>query len=156
MILYARPNVIPWPPILLATAIGLAFLAGIIKPMEMVTNAYARACGVIIVFGGLAIDGWAIITMHRARTNILPHRAADRLVTNGPFRLSRNPIYFGNAVLCLGLSVATANLWHVFTAAIMVLAVDYLAIRREERHLEALFGNDWLRYRSGTPRWIII
>ncbi|MDX1717154.1 MAG: methyltransferase, partial [Anderseniella sp.] len=41
-------------------------------------------------------------TMFSARTNILPHRAADRLVTHGPFALTRNPIYVGNTIAMLG------------------------------------------------------
>ena len=97
----------------------------------------------------------AIVTMRRARTNILLHRTADRLVIDGPFRFGRNPIYLGNAFLCVGLALTTVNAWFLVTAAFMIAAVDRMAIRREERHLEKLFGDAWLHYQKTTPRWLV-
>jgi protein-S-isoprenylcysteine O-methyltransferase Ste14 len=93
--------------------------------------------------------------MRRRQTNILPHRAAGRLVTTGPFSFTRNPIYVGNATLMAGVGVAFGNLWFVLLGVVSALAVDRLAIRREERHLAARFGQEWIDYASRVPRWLI-
>ena len=84
----------------------------------------------------------------------MPHRRVDRLVTNGPFRFRRNPIYLGEVFIMLGLAEATKNVWFVAAALGFALLVTWLAILPEERHLEARFGEDWRRYKETARRWI--
>ncbi len=110
--------------------------------------------GSIVAFVGVALDLWAILTMRRLHTNILPHRAAGRLVTTGPFRFTRKPIYVGNATLMAGIGFAREFLVCP-PGVVSALVVDRLAIRREERHPGARFGQDWLDYASRVPRWLI-
>ena len=81
--------------------------------------------------------------MRRHRANILPHRAATTLVTSGPFALSRNPIYLGNTLLLAGAGVMFGNVWFLLGAIGSAWLVTVLAIRREEAHLEARFGEAW-------------
>ena len=92
-------------------------------------------------------------TMHRAHTNILPHRAGGHLGTAGVFAISRNPIYLGNTLLLIGLALALGRPWLLVTAVISVLLVDRLAIRREEQHLTARFGDAFTTYKKRVPRW---
>lgn len=99
----------------------------------------------------IALD---LAAMRRARTNILPHRGADRLVTGGVFALTRNPIYLGNTPLLAGLGVAFPSMSMVAGALLAALRVDRLAIRREQRHLSARFGqayaDDVARFPAGS------
>lgn len=118
----SRPNVIPWPPLLLMIAIVSAHVMGGIAPFAIQENSMSRTIGAMTIVAGILLDVWAIITMRRSKTNILPHRAAGRLVTSGPFRFSRNPIYLGNAALCVGLALMTGNVWFIVTATFMVAA----------------------------------
>jgi protein-S-isoprenylcysteine O-methyltransferase Ste14 len=92
--------------------------------------------------------------MWRKNTNILPHRGADALITSGPFRFTRNPIYLGNTIAMLGLSVYLNNGWFAILGLGAAFAVDRLAIRREEAHLAARFREAWLAYAARTPRWL--
>jgi protein-S-isoprenylcysteine O-methyltransferase Ste14 len=75
-------------------------------------------------------------------------------VTEGPFKWSRNPIYVGNAVILLGFLFLTGSPWFLLMSALFVVLVDRLAIRGEERHMEALFGEAWRRYAASVRRWI--
>ena len=88
-----------------------------------------------------------------ARTNVWPHRQADLLVTAGPFRIWRNPIYMGEMLILLGLAQVTYNIWFAILAPVFALAVFKLAILPEESHLEARFGETYLDYKSRTRRW---
>jgi protein-S-isoprenylcysteine O-methyltransferase Ste14 len=151
-----KPNTIPWPPLLLVGALTAATLLQLAIPFGFALPGYARLLGAAIVLAGLAFDVSAIVTMRHARANILPHRPATRLVTVGPFRYTRNPIYLGNVLLCAGLSLALSNPWLCATGTLMAFAVDHLAIRREEIHLANQFGSDWERYKAATPRWLLI
>jgi len=154
---FARtPNTIPWPPLLLICAIAAAVLLQMTLPLALMPSQYVRAFGAAIALAGLALDLSAIVAMRAAQANILPHRPATRLVTGGPFRFTRNPIYLGNVLLCGGLALLFANAWLCATGALMAFAVDRLAIRREEVHLAHRFGLDWERYKNATPRWLLL
>ncbi len=151
-----KPNVLPWPPILYGCAAVAAFGLGRVYPLGagLLNGQIARGFGIAVMLAGLGLDIAAMVTMHRGRANILPHRAATALVTNGPFSLSRNPIYLGNTLLLGGAGLAFANAWLVAAAIIAAQLVAMLAIRREEAHLAAKFGAEWQAYAQRTPRWL--
>ena len=149
-----RPNRLPWPPVLFALAVLAALFAQYIQPRTLGVDAPARLPGVVILLAGLALTGWAIQTMRTAHTNIAPHRAADKLVTSGPFAISRNPIYLGVTIAMLGLAGVLNSLWMVLAAFSAAALVSALAIRREEGHLALRFGSAWTSYCARTPRWI--
>lgn len=151
-----RPNRIPWPPILAVGAVLAAWILEAVWPTgEILDGAgrWARVTGILVAATGLGFDLAAMLTLHRARTNILPHRAAGHLVTNGVFALSRNPIYLGNTLLLLGLALALHSPWLLVTALVAAVLVNQLAIKREERHLAARFGTLFAQYRQRVPRW---
>lgn len=154
-----RPNSFPWPPVLYGVAILCAIALQQVVPLShRLEGAWIertlRLVGCFLLLVGAVFDISAMVTMARARANILPHRAATALVESGPFAISRNPIYLGNTVMMVGAGLAFGNLWLIVTGLVAALVVLKLAIEREERHLEALFGPAWLAYRSRVRRWI--
>ncbi len=151
-----RPNRIPWPPLLLLAGIAFGALLGALAPLNLAVPSAMRIAGFAFLAAGIALDLSAIRTMWLARTNILPHRAADRLITSGPFRLSRNPIYLGNTIALAAMGFAFSNFWYTMAAAVMAVLLDRLAIRREEAHLTARFGRAWQEYAAQTPRWLLV
>jgi len=152
--LHSRPNRIPWPPLLGAAALALAFFSERAYPLNLQLGPGGPWLGWALIAAGLGLDLWAMATMWRARVNILPHRAAGGLVTSGPFAFTRNPIYLGNTTAIIGVGGAVGSLWFVLAALVMAKFVEALAIRREERHLALRFGRDWLDYCARVPRWL--
>jgi protein-S-isoprenylcysteine O-methyltransferase Ste14 len=152
--LEARPNRIPWPPLIYAGAALAAFAIGLGLPLPIGATGWLRSAGWVVMAAGLGLDLWAMGVMVRARTNILPNRAAARLVEAGPFAWSRNPIYTGNTTLLIGLGIAWNSLWFIVLALVAAALVQRLAIEREEAHLALLFGAQWDAYAGRTPRWI--
>ncbi len=149
-----RPNVIPWPPVIYTTAaiVGLALHS--VFPLHLPLGAGGRVLGLGLAICGVLLDVSAMAVMARAHTTILPHHAASRLVTAGPFAWTRNPIYLGNTLLFAGIGLATQARWFIPLAFAAAFAVDRLAIRREEAHLRARFGETWDAYARCVPRWI--
>ena len=150
------PSRVSWPPIILASAIVLALVLGALLPLPAfpgVVGDAARVLGLVLVAAAIAIDLWALATLARARTTVLPHRTASALVTSGPFARSRNPIYVANAILLLGLGFALGNLWFLPLAAVLVVLTNAVAAVPEERHLARRFGEDFEAYRRRVPRW---
>ncbi len=154
--LHDRPNRVPWPPLLGAAALGLATLAQWVYPLPLGLGPAARWLGWGLIAVGLGLDLWGIATLWRARSNVLPHRAADALVASGPFAFTRNPIYLGNTTAIIGIGGAAHSLWFVLAALVMAKLVEALAIRREERHLALRFGRAWLDYSARVPRWLAL
>ena len=140
---------------IVAFVVTSALVLNVFVPLPAIANAWVRTIGGLVVGMGVALDLWAILTMRRAHTNILPHRAADHLVTWGPFAFTRNPIYVGNTLSMLGAGFCFENLWFVLFGLVGGFAVDRLAICREELHLAKLFGDRWTEYTSRVPRWLM-
>ncbi|KPF71645.1 hypothetical protein IP69_05630 [Bosea sp. AAP35] len=154
-----RPNSFPWPPVLYGVAILIAMALQQVVPLSYPVDGSGlggalHLAGWAFFLVGAGFDIFAMVTMARARANILPHRAATALVESGPFAISRNPIYFGNTTMMVGAGLAFGNLWLIVTGLIAAVLVLKLAIEREERHLEALFGPAWIAYRARVRRWI--
>lgn len=152
-----RPNVIPWPPIILVCAIAAGYLLNRLVPLPWVPSPLSDilfAAGLLAIVSALAIDVSAMRTMHRARTTILPHRASSAFVAEGPFKVSRNPIYVANVMIVTGLGLVFANAWYLPLAVAVGLLINALAIPGEERHLEHKFGKHYRDYKKKVRRWI--
>jgi protein-S-isoprenylcysteine O-methyltransferase Ste14 len=111
----------------------------------------AGAAGLALLF---ALDSSAMLRFRRSGTSFNPARPATALVTDGPYRFTRNPMYVGMAGLYAGAAVAAGVLWALAFLPAVLLAMDRLVIPREERHLAATFGDDYERYRRRVRRWL--
>jgi len=110
--------------------------------------------GLFLIAAGTALDLATMLAFRRHRTTLLPHRGATKLITDGPFRYSRNPIYLGNTLLVAGVGLAFGIGWLIPAALAGAVATQRLAILREERHLASRFGSAWDAYAARTPRWL--
>jgi protein-S-isoprenylcysteine O-methyltransferase Ste14 len=151
-----RPGAIPWPPILLLAAIVGSTALGRMAPLGWpgLGDAPARLVGLGFGLAGVAILVWAALTLRRHRTTILPHRGASSLVTDGPYRWRRHPIYVGDMFVLFGIAEMTRNVWFVVAAFTFAGLVWLLQIRPEERHLEAVFGDEWRAYAARTRTFL--
>lgn len=150
---------VPFPPPFLLVAgflTGLAlerWLLRIVLPDGRMRIVLV-AGGWIAILIGLSLTVWGLVTFFRARTAVMPHRGARRLVVEGPYTISRNPMYVGLSGLYLGLALLFNVAWPILFFPVALLALDRLVIRREERYLLDAFGADYLAYRQRVRRWL--
>jgi hypothetical protein len=78
----------------------------------------------------------------------------QRLVTYGIFGWMRNPLYVGNFLIWIGFTVISGVLWFLPIAVLLFAAEYTLIVRYEEGVLESIFGDEYLAYKSRTPRWL--
>lgn len=149
----ARPNLLPWPPILIVGLTLAAILLNMVVPLGIGFSGI-RPLGIALILVALCIDLWAMKTLSDAQTTILPNRGSSHLVTQGPFGYSRNPIYVANVMLMLGMGLFSMNAWFLLLAPVDAVLTYFLAIRREEYHLTALFGYQYESYCRKVRRWI--
>jgi protein-S-isoprenylcysteine O-methyltransferase Ste14 len=112
------------------------------------------ALGLVFVAVGVALVISAGMSMTRAGTTIMPHRGATRLVTAGPFRFTRNPIYLGLASLYVGVAALANAAWPLVLLPLVLGALTVLVIHHEEQHLRAAFGPDYDEYCRRVRRWL--
>jgi protein-S-isoprenylcysteine O-methyltransferase Ste14 len=108
-----------------------------------------------VVFGiGAVIAGWGLLTFRAARTTTVPGQASSRLVTWGPYRFSRNPMYIGLIVAYLGEAGILRQAWPVFLLPLVVAYVNWVVIPVEEFRLKEVFAEEYDRYRMKVRRWL--
>jgi len=152
-----RPNSFPWPPVILLCSLIGGVLLGFLVPMQFAAGASAdivQGLGIFTILAGVALLGLSMVELRKHKTTVHPNHGAMRLVTSGPFAISRNPIYLGNVVLLIGLGLLLVNPWMFLAAIVCGYLVQVLAIVREEAHLEHKFGKAWRDYRKRVRRWI--
>jgi protein-S-isoprenylcysteine O-methyltransferase Ste14 len=108
-----------------------------------------------VFFGiGAAIAGWGLLTFLKARTTTVPGSVSSQLVTWGPYRLSRNPMYVGLVLAYLGEAGILRQIWPVFLLPLTVAYINWVVIPVEERKLKEVFGEEYERYRARVHRWV--
>jgi protein-S-isoprenylcysteine O-methyltransferase Ste14 len=76
------------------------------------------------------------------------------VVSTGPYRFSRNPIYLAFSLFQLGIAIWANSLWLVATLVGAVALIRYVIIPKEEQYLERRFGAEYLDYRGSVRRWL--
>ncbi|MEO8054653.1 MAG: isoprenylcysteine carboxylmethyltransferase family protein [Acidobacteriota bacterium] len=150
-------NVPVVPPVLFGLGIGAGFLLKRQVPVPLVPARFAgEACGVGAALGlvCLAFGGWAFAAFRRAKTTPHPNHPVSALVTWGPYRFSRNPMYVGLSGLTAGLALVANTPWLLAILPPVWLALRRLVIDREEAYLTRKFGEEYRTFLARTRRWI--
>jgi protein-S-isoprenylcysteine O-methyltransferase Ste14 len=92
--------------------------------------------------------------MRRAQTSLNPSEPVKALVIEGPFKVTRNPIYVGFTLIYIGIALLVNTLWPLLLLPVVQNVMRQGVIEREERYLERKFGQEYLAYKERVPRWI--
>ena len=148
------PGVIAPPPLIfvggLAIGLGLQALLGSASPPAAVE----WSVGILLIVVGVALARSFFSALRHARTPVDPYKPTTTLVTTGPYRFSRNPGYLGMTLGYAGTTVLIGALWPFVILVPTLILIDRGVIHREERYLEGKFGEEYLRYKARTRRWL--
>jgi len=150
----AGPGVRLPPPVVFLAGLTIGFLLHRRYPLAIAPAGLLPGLlgGLVVLLAGM-LALWAFRTFHRAHTTVRPDRAASTLMTQGPFRFTRNPLYLSLALLQAGLALLANALWPVLMLLPVLLVIRLHVIAREERHLRGLFGADYQAYCRTVRRW---
>ena len=116
----------------------------------------------LIAIAGLSLSAWSIVYMKRVGKgnpfDAMGHEVAPRtkhLMTEGPYKLSRNPMLSGTYLYYVGIVVVFWTWWALLVFAV-VASLMMLQVRSEEKRLEADFGDEYLEYKEHTGRFITL
>ena len=133
----------------------MGLLANYAVPQEMFSSEIlAVGLGLTLILISGLISALSLKEMRRAGTSPDPLRPPTKLVLDGAFRYSRNPIYLSFTIIYVGITIALNALWPLPLLIIALIVVDRAVISKEEKILERRFGEEYARYKAGVRRWI--
>ena len=92
--------------------------------------------------------------MRKMETTFIPDGTPKKLISSGPFKISRNPIYLGMLLILFGIAFLMSSLSAVIIAIVFGLIINFTWIAHEEKKLKELFLEDWENYSAKVRRWI--
>ena len=123
-------------------------------PIGLLPGRWGVVVGVALIVAGVAIMPSVLVRFRRADTPFNPHRPASTLITDGPYRFSRNPAYVALTLWYLGVGLLLNNGWVLLFAVPVLLVMDRWVVPGEEHHLQETFGEQYVRYKSSVRRWL--
>jgi protein-S-isoprenylcysteine O-methyltransferase Ste14 len=148
------PDVVSCPPLVYLGALGLGLLLNWLLPWQRFSSVSCPVTGLLLAFAGFLIGFWGVRTFIRAGTNVRPDLPVTALVTSGPYRFSRNPLYMACTIIYLGITLSVGSLWLLAMLIPTLAVMHYRIVRREEEYLEGRFGDDYRAYKAQVNRWI--
>jgi protein-S-isoprenylcysteine O-methyltransferase Ste14 len=143
------------PPLLYAVPWFAGWLVHLVVPQPLpLPLGITQGIGWVLLVAGVGLIVSAIVLFREAGTSPVPTRPTTALVTNGPFRYTRNPMYVAFAALYLGVTFLADALWPLVLFPVVLVAVQRLVIGKEERYLETKFGPAYRAYRARVRRWL--
>ena len=148
------PGVRIHPPLIYAGSILSGMGLDNYWPRSMPFGIHGHIYGTIIIVIALLIAGFAILEFHRAGTDVRPDKPDTAMLYSGPYRFTRNPLYIALTLLQITVAVWFNNAWVLVLVIASVIIITQYAIKREERYLEKLFGQEYLDYKQRVRRWL--
>ena len=148
-------NAIIRPPIAWALSFVVGFGLDWLYPAPFVPPAVPhRWLGGAVFAAAFALAIWAIATIRGAGTRVETYKPTTAIVTTGPYRFTRNPIYVGMLFGLIGLAIGFDSLWILAMLVPFFLVIRYGVVAREEIYLERKFFAVYLDYKSRVRRWL--
>jgi protein-S-isoprenylcysteine O-methyltransferase Ste14 len=147
------PRRFPFPPAIPVIALLLSWAIGRIWTVNVNWPAWSRAFGWVLMLAAVSLAFAAVLTFRRYHTAVDPRGTVSTMVTSGPFRYTRNPMYLSLLVLYIGGVLAFRLPWALVLLPPVFLALHVGVILPEERHLEAACGEPYRHYRQRVRRW---
>jgi protein-S-isoprenylcysteine O-methyltransferase Ste14 len=149
-----NPGVRIPPPLIYLLFILLGVALDQLVQVRITSNGAIPRLGGALVMLALLIMGWSLLQFRKAKTTVRPDKPASALITTGPFRFSRNPLYLAWSILYAAVGLWLNSAWVMALLIPTIVVVTFAVIVREERHLLKQFGEDYQYYRATVRRWL--
>lgn len=146
------------PPLVFLAPLLVGLVLGRMAPWRLPSSgAWPTAltvAGLLLLVAGVAVMAWAAVVLWRHETTVIPWGRVDHLVTEGPFRHTRNPIYLGDLLVYVGVALVAGTWWPIVLLPVPLLVMERFVIAREEAYLGDRFGEAYAAYCARVRRWV--
>ena len=149
-----KAGIVAPPPLVYLGTLVFGLLINRRFPIHFLPRRISHGLGWPLLGGGVLLLGWFEWALRRGGTPTNPYKPVSRIVTQGPFRYTRNPGYLSMAMIYTGITVLANAMWAILLLPVALLVIQRGVIEREERYLERKFSEKYLRYKTTVRRWI--
>jgi protein-S-isoprenylcysteine O-methyltransferase Ste14 len=146
-------GVVAPPPLIYAAGFAVGMLVQHFHPVTVLPGIRGTIVGAVLVLAAVLLYP-ALVAFRRAGTRPEPWKPTTALVTSGPYRFSRNPMYVGFTLAYAGAALCLHAAWPFVLLPVVLAVMRFGVIAREERYLVRLFGAEFEAYRARVRRWI--
>lgn len=145
-------RIIP-PPAIALLMVLIAYVLNILFPGPVIYQ--SDALFVILLVLGVVIVGWSVLLFRRSRTTLNPNKKPDQLITSGPYRISRNPMYLGLLLFLLAFAFSKGELVFFVTPIVFYIVMDNIVIPFEEKMIAETIGEKkYVIFTQKVRRWL--
>ena len=145
----------PMPPTLFLGLLAASVVLALGLPTRSIDPVPWRyLVGAALIACGIVLNLWSDQQLKHAQTTVKPDGEPTTLVTGGAYRVTRNPMYLGMALILAGAAVALGGLVALACPLLFAVLVGRWFIRTEEKNAEAAFGEEYVAYRRRVRRWL--
>lgn len=148
------PDVIAPPPRIYLGGLTIGIILHLIKPISLLPQNLSLPIGVVFILVGVILVVTSFQVLRNANTNIDVREPVMDIVTSGPYRFSRNPIYLAMTILFIGIGILVNSLWILIILVPIIFVMEFGVIAREEKYLARKFGDKYTRYKTQVRKWI--
>ena len=151
-----RADVRIYPPAMAAATVIAGIALQRMVPIGLSLPAPARYLvgGFLVLGAALGLGMWALIHFRRTGQNENTWKPTPGIIEQGPFRVTRNPMYLQLIVGCVGFAIVLSNVWVLLLTPVCAAILQRYAIRPEEAYLERKFGDAYRAYARRVRRWL--
>ena len=142
---------ITFPPVILLASIVLQIILLFSFPISVDLSSLL---GLFLILSGISLVFVSFRFMRKMKTTFIPDGTPEVLISSGPFKFSRNPIYLGMLIILVGVAFLMSSLSAIIIAFVFGIIINFTWIAHEEKKLHELFSEDWENYTSKVRRWI--
>lgn len=125
--------------------------------LPSVSECYGVPCGTtgtVVFLLGIALLVWSVRPFRRTGQRPEPWLPSPEMITDGPYRYSRNPMYLAMTLIQMGIGFFFGNLWLVGLSLPALAVVHFIAVKPEERYLTEKFGAPYQEYCRRVRRYL--
>ena len=142
------------PPTYFLIFLALSILLHFIFPIKKIIFCPYSQIGWLFIVFGIVLNIWADSLFKKKKTTVKPGEKSMKLVTEGPFKISRHPMYLGMTSILLGTALIHGSLIGFIFPIVFMILMEILFIPFEEKNMEGIFGKKYINYKKEVRRWI--
>ena len=145
-----------FPPYLVLIGLIISFLLEfLLYKNEIFDNSIVfRLIGIVLSIGAIFLFVKSVKIFNVKNEKLHPRSISTQVFKDGPFRISRNPIYLAMVFLLIGIGLTFNSFWFLYSGVVIAIMLHYGVIIPEENYLEKEFGKDYLEYKKSVRRWL--
>ena len=145
-----------FPPYLVLIGLIISFLLEfLLYKNEIFDNSIVfRLIGIVLSIGAIFLFVKSVKIFNVRNEKLHPRSISTQVFKDGPFQISRNPIYLAMVFLLIGIGLTFNSFWFLYSGVVIAIMLHYGVIIPEENYLEKEFGKDYLEYKKSVRRWL--